>query len=317
VDLNERRVPLGIFPTPLQRATALSELIGCDLWIKRDDLTGFSWGGNKVRAAEFLLGDAVASGADTLIVCGGPTSNFAAVMAAAASVAGLAVHHVSYGSPPAIVPAALAASVQAGALVTFTMSVDRSTMERRAEQLAVELRAAGGRPYVIPRGGGSAVGALGFAAAAIEFAAQLDALGVDPAAVVMPVGSGGSVAGFAAGSALAGGRWTTFGVSVSRGLEAVDAGIRQLSAACLGLLGSSIVPTAVALHDGRGAGFGVASPEEALLGERILRHTGLICDPVYTIKTLRWLADADLTDMADRPIVYWHTACALGAFSTM
>ena len=151
---NLPRVPLATLPTPLTEARGLRGALGGEarcprILLKRDDLTAFSWGGNKVRTLEYILGDALAERADTIVVAGGPTSNFAALLAVAATVP---VVQVCYGQPRGGA-AALALSTRAGARVEFTGSADRSSMDEHAAELATKLRAEGRHPYVVPRGG--------------------------------------------------------------------------------------------------------------------------------------------------------------------
>ncbi len=211
------RAPLGVFPTPLHPAPTLGAIVGVEhLWLKRDDLSGFVWGGNKVRTAEFLIGHARENGVTDLVASGGPTSNFTAILAAAARTADIAFHQVAFGSEPAGAPPALLAGRAAGARVTFTGSADRSTMEVVAEEIAAELAAAGRRPVVVPRGGANEVGANGFVAAAAELQAQLSSLGIASATLVVPVGSGGTITGLLAGRSVLQADWTIHGPSVSR-----------------------------------------------------------------------------------------------------
>jgi D-cysteine desulfhydrase len=317
------RVALGTFPTPLTRDQRLGELLGLDeVWVKRDDLSGFSWGGNKVRAVEFLLGDIVASGADVVVVCGGPSSNFAALMAAAAATLELAVVQVSYGDEPPVAPAALVAARDAGAEVGFTGSEDRTSMEIVAREMAGTLRSGGARPAVVPRGGATAVGALGFAEAAAELADQMGDAGLEAATVVLPVGSGGSMAGLLAGQAAllrlggsttGGVGFSVLGVSVSRPPDEVTASVATTASACADLLGFDGPVASPWLVDGRGSGFG-ADEASAAFAASVERRTGLLIDAVYNAKALAWLAaHPSITDaVPSRPVVYWHTGGALG-----
>ena len=318
-ELGQPRVHLGRFPTPLHRADDLGDLLGtADLWIKRDDLTGFSWGGNKVRPAEFLVADAMANGASELIVSGGPSSNFAAIIAVAGRVHGMRVHQVCYGSEPDRPFAALAAARQSGAAVTFTGSADRSTMDAVGKELAAEHARQGRVAYTIPRGGASDVGALGFVHAALELGDQLDAAGIDRATIVMPVGSGGSASGLVAGTAVAGRRWVTVGASVSRPPDETEAGILDKAVRCAALTGVALSPDRAAnhlrVHDARGAGFGIADPEEARLADAVSQSTGLLVDATYNAKAMRWLATVD---HLEPPVIYWHTGGALGAIDRL
>jgi D-cysteine desulfhydrase len=316
---SSRRVALGVFPTPLVRDERLGDLLGiAELWVKRDDLSGFSWGGNKVRAAEFLLGDAQAHDAEVVVICGGPTSNFAAVMAAAAGTVGMSVHQVSYGHEPPTPPAALVAAREAGAEISFTGCADRSAMESVAMEVAGHLSTLGKSPYVVPRGGATVVGALGFAAAAVELGHQLDANALEGATIVMPVGSGGSLAGLLAG--LPAGRPSDrstldiVGVSVSRPPAELADAIGDKAAACAELLGRRRPTHGPSLVDGRGAGFGIPDANSEALAAEIARRTGHVVDPVYNAKALAWLnaSSSAFTAGRRRPVVYWHTGGALG-----
>lgn len=307
------RLDLGIFPTPLQHVTDLGDLPGlADLYLKRDDLTGFAWGGNKVRTVEFVLAEALEVGADALIVAGGPTSNFAALLAVAAASHELPVTQVCYGRERGGA-AALAVSIRAGATIEFTGAKDRGTMDVRADELAAMQRAEGLTPYVVPRGGATPVGACGFAAAAVELVVQMDSAGLTEATVVLPVGSGGSIAGLLAGlsDVGCGHRIDVVGVSVSRPPDEIESQIATRASACAALIGAAGPMPAWRLVDGRGTGYGDSSPEADDLTDRVLRRGALVLDPVYNAKALLWLAQH--RDELGRPVVYWSTGGALAS----
>jgi 1-aminocyclopropane-1-carboxylate deaminase/D-cysteine desulfhydrase-like pyridoxal-dependent ACC family enzyme len=325
VAVNElQRVRLGSFPTPCEPAPELGSLLGInELWVKRDDLTGYSWGGNKIRTIEFLLADAIRQGSDTVIVCGGPTSNFAALMAVACTQHGLAVHQVSYGSRPSRAPAALAVSLQSGAVIEFTGSLDRAKMDTAAHASACRLRAEGKHPYVVPRGGATAVGALGFANAAVELSGQLERLGVDAVTVVLPVGSGGTIAGLVAGWKYALGASNgarsfdieIVGVCVSRPPDELRGAIDSMAVDCgayasRGIRRPSTDNCRWSLVDGRGAGFGLSDGREDAMIDEIARRTRFLVDTTYNGKALVWLRDS--SSRLSGPIIYWHTGGTLG-----
>ncbi|MDH3299538.1 MAG: pyridoxal-phosphate dependent enzyme [Acidimicrobiia bacterium] len=310
MDLARPRVALGRFPTPLHSDDAVERLLGVDrLLIKRDDLTGFGWSGNKVRAVEYLLGDMLAAGATNVVLAAGPTSNLAATMANAARRHGLAVDQYAYGTEPAEPPPALLVCRRLGTSVHFTGSDDRASMDRHAAERVRCLDLAGATPYLVPRGGASEIGALGFAAAAAELDEQLLHVSAEPGTVVLPVGSGGSISGLLVGQALLGVTWPVVGVAVSRPVLETVAVVRKLTergASMLGLpQGDVPEPTIV---DGRGAGFGRPEPAETELAIAIEAASGLLVDPVYNAKALRWLADAHV----EGPVLYWHTGGSLG-----
>lgn len=297
------RVPLGIFPTPMQHVADLAGTPGLrDVLVKRDDLTGFAWGGNKVRTLEYILGDAMTNGADTIVVAGGPTSNFAALLAVAATVP---VVQVCYGQPRGGA-AALALSRRAGARVEFTGSADRSSMDEHAAELATKLRAEGRHPYVVPRGGATPIGACGFADAAAELVEQLDDR---PVTVVIPVGSGGSIAGLLAG--LDASHIEVVGVSVSRPVEEIEAQVARRAAECARLIGVDAPLPRWRVVDGRGPGYGGGWPEADELARAALAHSGFVADPVYNAKALLWLNE-HRHELPGR-VLYWSTGGALAA----
>src|SRR4249919_320268 len=152
-------------PSPLHRLPAFSEALGhgLDVWIKREDLLPLAFGGNKLRNLEFLVGAALAEGADTLITSGRRWSNHCRLTAAAGARAGLAVHLVLTGPPP---PPGEEGPNQRldellGATVHVTASGDRAERAAAVDRIAGEVRAGGGRPFVIGVGGTGPVGAAG------------------------------------------------------------------------------------------------------------------------------------------------------------
>ncbi len=317
------RVALGSFPTPCEPAHDLGRVLGVDgLWVKRDDLIGHSWGGNKVRTIEFLLGDALQQRADTVVLSGGTSSNFAALMAVACAQHGVSVHQVSYGHPPVVVPTAMAVGQRCGTTYHFTGSLDRAAMEPAAQVVAQRLRGAGRKPYVLPRGGATPVGACGYAMAAGELSQQLAQAGIDAATVVVPVGSGGTVAGLVAGWSQAQGlagpsvRIDLIGVSVSRPADELQPDVERTVADWARLVGR--VPASRLgweLLDGRGSGFGATDTEDLALVERIERDTRFLVDTTYNGKALRWLRD-HAAELA-QPIVYWHTGGIFGVIDRL
>ena len=300
------RFPLATLPTPLVRARRLG---AGQLFIKRDDLTGFAGAGHKARPLEFLVGAALAGGFDTLVTGGGPGSNFCPAAAAAASAAGIGCELVLYGDEPARAHPNLALALACGAQVRYTGDPDRSRVDTAVVEVAAELEAAGRRPYAVPRGGAIAVGTVGMVVAAEELAGQLDEAAVEPEAVVIASGSGTTCAGLAVGTHVAGGRWRVIGASVSRPVDRATEEIEALAGRCASLLGVGAGP--FELIDARGPGFG--TPSEA--GERAasiaLRAEGLLLDPVYTAKAFAVVLD--LFEAGAGPIVFWHTGGLLAA----
>jgi 1-aminocyclopropane-1-carboxylate deaminase/D-cysteine desulfhydrase-like pyridoxal-dependent ACC family enzyme len=307
------RTPLAVLPTPLVAAPRLAAALGTGpLLVKRDDLTGFAFGGNKARLLEFLVAAAIADGADTLLTGGAAASNFCAAAAAAARRAGLACELVIAGraGPPG---PALALARSWGAAVRWTGTPDRASVDAALPAAARDLAAAGRRPYPIPRGGATGLGAVGYALAAAELRAQLDR---DHVTVLVPTGSGGTLAGLVAGNVLLGRPWTLLGGSASRPPQAAQRQVLTLARDCLRLLGADIEagteagtepgPADVTVIDARGPGHGLPSPDGLAAAELAIRTEGLMLDPVYTAKALALAPPR-------QPVVFWHTGGVLDA----
>jgi 1-aminocyclopropane-1-carboxylate deaminase/D-cysteine desulfhydrase-like pyridoxal-dependent ACC family enzyme len=308
------RFRLAVLPTPLVPASRLTHALGCgELWLKRDDLTGFVVAGNKARKLERLVAAALTAGADTLVTGGGPASNFCAAAAAAARAAGMHCLLVLYGDSAAADHANLALAQWHGAEVRFTGDPDRSSVDTALEQVAAEVRTSGGRPYVVPRGGASIHGAAAYADAGAELADQLDASSVRPATVLVAAGSGGTAAGLVADAAAAGRPWRVVAASVSRPADETAARVLRLARGVATMLG--LRPAAesdIDIRDVRGPGYGIPSDE----GERATRLAaeteGLLLDPVFTAKALGLLMTAP---ELPGPVVFWHTGGQVAALS--
>ena len=320
------RFRLAMLPTPLAGTPQLAEELGIGaLYVKRDDLTGFAFAGNKARPLEFLLAAAIADGADTLVTGGAAGSYFCAAAAAAALRAGLRCELVIAGNPAPPGPA-LALAMSWGAAVRWTGTAERESVDAGLPEAAAGLAAAGRRPYLIPRGGATGIGAVGYALAAVELHEQLEAKGIEAERVVVAAGSGGTLAGLVAGNVLLGRPWALVGGSVSRPAEQVAARVLTLARECVSVLGrtggaqtgaaqtggAQIEPEDVVLADVRGPGHGLASAEGTAMAERAMRTEGLMTDPVYTAKAL-----ALLPRYAGRgTVVFWHTGGQLDSIAS-
>lgn len=306
------RTPLAVLPTPLAEAPRLAEALGVgSLFVKRDDLTGFAFGGNKARPLEFLVADAISAGADTLLTGGAAGSNFCAAAAAAARRAGLGCELVIAG-PPASPGPALALALSWGAVVRWTGVPARDSVDAGLPAAAAELEARGRRPYLIPRGGATGLGAIGYALGAAELHEQLAGRGLRDVRVIVPVGSGGTLAGLVAGHVLLGRPWTLAGCSASRPPQAAARQVLTLASQCLGLLEADPAGVGLAdvtIVDARGPGHGLASAEGFVAAEQAIRTEGLMVDPVYTAKALAMVPRF----AGAGSVVYWHTGGVLDA----
>jgi len=310
------RFPLAALPTPLERAERLERALGGPpIYVKRDDLTGFAVAGNKARKLEFLVADALSGRCDVLVTGGGPGSNHCQATAAATRVAGLACVLVLYGEEPAEEHPNLRLARAFGADVRFTKDPERRSVDPALEEAANELRAAGRAPYVIPRGGASALGAVGYALAADELAEQLVASRVEPGVVVVAAGSCGTQAGLVAGTVGGGHPWRVVGAAVSRPIDECRKRVLDLARGCASILGTrQAAEDDVDVRDARGPGYGLPSPEGVAAARLAAGTEGLLLDPVFTAKAFAVLVSM-VQGGLDAPAVFVHTGGLASALS--
>lgn len=316
------RFPLLAGPSPLHPLSRFSAALGdrAEIWIKREDLLPIALGGNKLRNLEFLVGAAIAEGADCLVTSGRRWSNHARLTAAAGRMAGLAVHLVLSGPPTNPPGPAVRLSRQLGATVEVTATGERSERDAAVERVAAELRAAGRRPYVIGVGGSGLVGAIGQVLAGFELGTDTAAAGFSPDEVVLASASGGTQAGLLAGLATARLPTSVLGFAAAHPGErlrpAVAAILREL-ASLPGI--EPVAETAIVVDDsvlGRGYGVPTTEAEEAA---RLLATTeGILADPIYTAKAVAGLVARIRSGALDgKRVVFWHAGGTPGLFEVL
>ncbi|MDQ3578111.1 MAG: pyridoxal-phosphate dependent enzyme [Actinomycetota bacterium] len=319
------RVALAQLPTPLHLAPRLSEELGIPVWLKRDDLTGIGLGGNKVRALEYLLADALADDCDCLVTGAGAQSNWTMLAALTAARYGLDPYVVCYGDCAAD-RGNLLLHRQIGTTISFTGDPERSSVDRAMDELATELRDRGRRPYVVPRGGATSIGALGYVRASFELSAQLAALTDPPTALWLAAGSGGTCAGLVAGAALRATSCAIVGVTVSRPVDDITAQVRRLAAGALDMVGGAFAhevrqhaaagggvsspqvgkpAIAVDIRDGWiGPGYGLASSEGDRAAALLARTEMVFLDPVFGAKAMAALIDGARSGEVTEPAAF-------------
>jgi D-cysteine desulfhydrase len=287
------RLELALAPTPILRLDRLSRRLGVELHVKRDDLTGLLESGNKVRKLEFLVGEALQQGADTLVACGALQSNGCRAVAAVAARLGLRAVLLVWGEPPVAYDGNLLLGRLLGAEVRYCAEADFARAGEIMETMATEIRALGGRPYLIPESGANEVGALGYLECAVELSEQINHGAPRFDAVVISSFTGGSQAGLLLGKRLAGLPGEIVGVPIARPAERVREHVVHTVSAAIRRYGFSIdVPKTVHLLEGdpRGDGQDATDADLAVLVE-LAREEGLLLDPVYPARGFRGLVE--------------------------
>jgi len=308
-------------PSPLHLLPRFTASLGgrAELWIKREDLLPIGLGGNKLRNLEFLLGEAIAEGADTVITSGRRWSNHCRLTAAAGAMAGLEVHVVVTGPPVDPPTANLRLDELFGATVHQSATGDRTAREALVRQLAADLRAAGRKPVVIEVGGSGVAGAVGQVLAALELLDQAAAAGIVVDDLVVPSATGGTQAGLLVGLRTGGATTAVHGIAVTPPdelrprIDALVAGLGTLP----GL--ARVQPAEVRLDDTLlGAGYGRPTGTADEATRLLARSEGILVDPIYTAKALAGLVTRVRDGSFDgHRVVFWHAGGTPGLFEPL
>jgi D-cysteine desulfhydrase len=287
------RIELAQVPTPLLKLERLSAELGLELWLKRDDFTGLLETGNKIRKLEFLVGDALAQNADTLITCGTLQSNCCRAVAAVSARLGLRAVLALKGDRPSEYDGNLLLDQLLGATIRYCTDTEWDKVDEVLEDMAARERAAGHKPYVIPESGATAVGALGYLACGQEIAQQIRHGAPDFDSIVITAFSGGSQAGLLMAKQLTGLRAEILSVPIAWEGPRVQAYVSETIETARRRWGLAVnVPAEVRLLDGyQGVGRAEVRKEEFDVLLRLARLEGIVLDPVYTAKAFGGLLD--------------------------
>ena len=304
------RVRLLDGPTPLEPMPGLSRALGdrAELWIKREDLGPLAFSGNKLRNLEFLLGAAIADGADTVITSGRRWSNHCRLTAAAGAKLGLRVEVVVSG--PAVPHSPnLGLIEELGATVHQCASDDRLEREATVARVAAQVSADGRQVRVIPVGGSEPAGAWGHVLAALEVADQAAAAGFTPDAIALPTATGGTQAGLLVGATLAMlPPSRVAGIVVAKTAAELRPVIEALVRPLAAMAGIEPPIDRIELDDAQvGEAYGRRTEAADEAARLIARSEGILVDPVYTAKGLAGLISAVRSGALDgRRAIFWH-----------
>jgi D-cysteine desulfhydrase len=304
------RLKLAHLPTPLEEAPRLAHYLDISrLLIKRDDQTGLALGGNKARKLEYDFAEIINKGCDVVVTVGGSQSNHARMTAAAARKLGIDVKLVLGGSDVDEFQGNMLLDVLLGAEIRFLRNNDdNSSLTAVMEEWVRELTKEGRKPYALPIGGSTGLGALGYVRAMQELAGQF---GPDPVQIVLAVGSCGTLAGTLLGAHMFMPRARVVGISVSRTSRQITVQTAALVKESARLLNLTDFPAQdrVESYDTYFQQYGefTDSAREAIIA--CARCEGILLDPVYTGKAMAGLIDLVRKGVLNReiPIVFIHT----------
>ena len=317
------RIEITHAPTPLEFAPRLSEELGCNLFVKRDDCTGLAGGGNKTRKLEYLLADARRQGADVLVTIGGLQSNHARQTAAAAAKFGfdceLVLDDVAgtpktdyYNNGNLLLDSLLGARVHRLELAEDSDAYTGHLIEKLVNE--------GRNPYLIPVGGSSEIGNLGYVRCANEILQQIQSQDITIDQIVLASGSAGTQAGLLAGLIAADIEIPVLGISVSRNsieqMQLVDGLLRE-TLTRLGLDPDRAAGRVTANGNYYGEGYGMTTEAMITAVKRCAELEGLLLDPVYTGKAMAGLIDLCVQGeiAAGSNQLFLHTGGSAGLFA--
>lgn len=308
--LNEfSKIKLANLPTPLDEAPRLAKKIGLSkLFIKRDDLTGFAGGGNKARKLEYDFSEIVIGGYDVVLTAGGIQSNHARMTAAAARKLGLDVKLVLGGADFEITKGNLLLDVLFNAEIRYLVNDDaNSSLDNELLKWSEELLSKGRKPFVIPIGGSTARGSLGYVKAMEELSIQVEN---DNVQIIVGVGSCGTFAGTILGSKIFLPNSRVIGISVSRTSEAIKERTKELINECAALINCKIDgEISIECFDNYHEEYGLITKSGKQAIELAANLEGILLDPIYTGKVMAGLIDLTAKNVVDRniPVVFIHT----------
>lgn len=302
-------IKLANYPTPLDDAHRLADKIGLvKLLIKRDDLTGLAGGGNKARKLEYDFAEIVNGGYDVVLTAGGIQSNHARMTAAAACKLGLDVKLVLGGSDFETAKGNLLLDVLFNTEIRYLVDDDaNSSLENEMQKWAAELINEGRKPFVIPIGGSTGLGALGYVKAMEELSTQLEDQNVQ---IIVGVGSCGTFAGIILGANIFLPKARIIGISVSRSTDAIIRRTSELIRESAALIDSNVnAQISIECYDDYHNEYGIITESGRQAINDAASLEGILLDPIYTGKVMAGLIDLTSKNIIDKnvPVIFIHT----------
>lgn len=312
----QKRIDLAFLPTSVHALPRLSEALGCNLWIKRDDQTGLALGGNKTRKLEYLVADALVQGADTLVTGGMIQSNHCRQTAAAAARYGLRCALLLHADRPVHNDGNVLLDKLFGADIWWADSF------ATIGQLGEHVRNNGHKPYVIPYGGSNAVGALGYVNAMLEFVEQQKNIAQKITHIIIPSCSRGTQVGLVVGAKIAGFTGSIIGISIDYDKthkEKYDQEYVDLAYQVAEQLGVTMTFTQddFDIRYEYAIGYGIVGELEKHAVQFMAQQEGILLDPVYTGRAFGALQSMIHKGEFTRNdgVLFWHTGGASALFA--
>jgi 1-aminocyclopropane-1-carboxylate deaminase/D-cysteine desulfhydrase-like pyridoxal-dependent ACC family enzyme len=280
-----------------------------DLYCKRDDMTGFGFGGNKSRKLEYLIGEAKKQGCDTLVTTGGVQSNFCRLTAAAGALAGMEVHLVLGGGRPVESTGNVLLDEILGARMYYLESPDWNEWEAESERVAHDLERSGRKVFRMPIGGSVPLGVAGYATVFTELMRDQERLNTAFDHIIHASASGGTQAGLVVGKELTGWPGKVSGVSVAMGRKTLEEKVHELARESASLLGGQVDRQSILVDDGFiGDGYAIRTADGERAIELFARREGIFLDHVYTGKAAgALLTRLEKGELSGQKVVFIHT----------
>ena len=311
------KLSLAHLPTPVEKLELLSRQLKKNIYVKRDDLTGFLYTGNKIRKLEYVLRDAVHKGADTIVTCGGLQSNHVRATVAAAKQLGLQSVAVLRGTRPKTFDGNTLIVALLGARIQYVTDEEYDRIDEVYGELDKKLKARKQKPYFIPEGASNALGAWGYIEMMEEHALQQQEMNLQFDSLFVALGSGGTQAGLLLGKYMTKNPAAIAGINVFKAARGFPAIIESICSEAIETYNISVKfdPSDIIIYNNYiGLGYAQATEEELTLYIRIARENGIILDPVYTGKAMRGMIDLLLThpERFGDTILFIHTGGFFG-----
>jgi D-cysteine desulfhydrase len=315
-----KSLDLAIKPTPIEKLRDFPRLPkGSEIYIKRDDLTGFFLSGNKIRKLEFIFHDVLKKNRDTVITCGGFQSNHARATAILGTHLGLESVLVLFGEGSPKLDGNLFLNKLVGAEIKYVPQSRYEELEAITEEVSSQLKKEGRRPYIIPEGASNELGVWGYIKTSLEMKKQLEKNKIKIDKIVTAVGSGGTYAGLFLGSKIFDWEVQIYGINVKDTAQIFIDRIYELMMLTKERfkLKADFEKEEINIIDGYvGEGYAKSKKEELDLIKKVAENTGVILDPVYTGKAMYGLLDQLRKEKFPKGerILFLHTGGGFGLF---